>query len=200
MAQPLARQRPCQNRPSTSKDEPAGPSPIKGSDTYTPALTMSCVLTPAPLAAPALAPAALDLTVRYSEANLQRILWTVPETKPPAPASQPLVFPDSPCKRPLKARFPELYCDKTHMECYNFIQQCKDHFATARAKDPNCVPFAATFVQEQALFCWQQYMAKNVGKTDAAFTWEKFEAFFCQSLGESWAFVDNIWRIIRRDF
>ena len=136
----------------TDKDKPAGPAPTESSDTYTPAPVMSRAATPAPASAPApplaLAPVDADATFRYSEADLQRIFRTVLEARPlaPAPAPQPLVFPDGPRERPLKARFPELYCGKTHMECYNFIQQCEDHFATAGAKRPNRVPFAATFL------------------------------------------------------
>ena len=127
MARPPARRSPCRNPPPTGKDEPAGPAPTEGSDTYTPAPAVSRAPTPAPAPAPAppLAPAPVDAdaTVRYSEADLQRILRTVLEARPlaPAPAPQPLVFPDGPRERPLKARFPELYRGKTHMECYNFI-------------------------------------------------------------------------------
>ena len=119
MARPPARCSPCQNPLPTGKDEPADSALIEGSDTYTPAPAVSHASTPAPPAASALAPAAVDSTVRYSEADLHRIFRTVLETRPPAP--QPLVFPDGPCERPLKAKFPELYRSKTHMECYNVI-------------------------------------------------------------------------------
>ena len=201
MASPLASRSPCQNPPPTSKDEPAGPAPTEGGDTYTPAPVVSRTPTSAPPAAliPTLAPAAVDSTVRYSEADLQRIIKIVLETRRPALIPQPLVFPDGPCKRPLKARFPKLYCGKTYMECYNFIQQCKDHFATAGAKKPSCVPFTATFLRERTLFRWQQHKANNADKTDVLLTWKEFKAFFCQSLRKSQAFVDYIWKIIRRD-
>ena len=154
MARPLACHSLCRNPSPTGKDEPASPTPTESSDTYTPAFAVSCAPTHTAPAAllPVLIPAAVNSTVRYSEADLQRIVKTVLETKPPAFASQPLVFLDGPRKKLLKARFPEQYCGKTHIEYYNFIQQCKDHFATAGAKGPNRVPFAATFFQEQALF------------------------------------------------
>ena len=154
MARPLACHSPCRNLFPTSKDELASPAPTKGSDTYTLTLAISHALTSVLAPAPALplgsAPVDANRMVKYSEADLQRILRTVLEARPPAlaPAPQPLAFPNSPRKRPLKARFSKLYCNKTHMECYNFIQQCKDHFATAKAKRPNCIPFAATFLQE----------------------------------------------------
>ena len=113
---------------------------------------MSRAPTPAPT--PALAPPLVhapvdaNATVGYSEADLQRILRTILEASSLAPAlaSQLLVLSHGPRKRPLKARFPELYRGKTYMECYNFIQQCEHHFATAGAKGPNRVPFAATFL------------------------------------------------------
>ena len=62
------------------------------------------------------------------------------------------------------------------------------------------MPFAATFLQERALFYWQQHKAKNTGEIDVPFTWKKFKAFFRQSLGESQGFIDSLWRIISRDF
>ena len=71
---------------------------------------------------------------------------TVLKARPPAPTLQLLVFPDGPCERSLKARFSELYRDKTHMEYYNFILQCKDYFATGGAKRPNRLLFATTFL------------------------------------------------------
>ena len=198
MARPLARCSPCQNSPPTDKDKPAGPAPIESSDSYTPAPAISRAPTPAPPAAPALSPSAVNSMVKYLEANLQRIFRTVLETTPPAPALQPRVFPDGPCERPLKPRFPELYCGKTHIECYNFIQLYKDHFTTIKAKEPNRVPFVVTFLWERALFCWQQQKAKNVGETNVPVIWEEFKSFLCQSLGKSRAFVDSIWKTIRR--
>ena len=121
MAKPPARRSPCQNPLPTGKDKPAGLAPTEGSDIYTPAPAVSRAPIPALPAALALAPANVDSTVRYSEADVQPIFRTVLETEPPAPAPQPLVFPDGSCERPLKTSFSELYCGKTHMECYNFI-------------------------------------------------------------------------------
>ena len=54
------------------------------------------------------------------------------------------------------------------------------------------MPFAATFLREQALFYKQQYKAKNDGEINVPFTWDEFKAFFCRSLGEFCAFVNNI--------
>ena len=201
MVRPSACHSSCQNFSPIGENELAGPALTEGSDTYILASAVSRPPTPALQAAlaPAFAPAVVNSMVKYLEADFQRIFRTTLKTRPPAPTFQPLVFPDGPCKRLLKARFPKLYCVKTHVECHNFIQQCEDHFATAKAKKPNRVFFAATFVQKQALFYWQQYKAKNAGKTDILLTWEKFKAFFCRNLGESQVFVDSIWKTIRRD-
>ena len=76
----------------------------------------------APPAALTFAPAVVNSTVKYSKTDFQQILRTVLETRPPAPTPQLLVFSDGPYKKPLKARFSELYRGKTHIECYNFIQ------------------------------------------------------------------------------
>ncbi len=46
------------------------------------------------------------------------------------------------------------------MECYNFCQQCKDHFATTGAIELNRIPFAAFFFWDGINFCWQQYKQK----------------------------------------
>ena len=133
---------------------------------------MSRAPTLAPSPAPVFAFAAVDSIVRYLEVDLQRILKAVFEAglSTPAPISQPLIFLNSPWDRPLKTRFSELYCNKTHRKCYKFIQQCEDHFATAKAKEQNRVPFAATFFQKQTLFHWQQHKAKTAGKTNVPLT------------------------------
>ena len=146
MARPFVCFSPYRNPLSTGKDEPAGPSSTEGSDTYTLILAMSRAPTLILPTALTLAPAAINSMVRYLEADLQQIFNTVLETRSSALTPQLFVFLDGLCKKPLKARFLELYCGKTHMECYNFIQQYKDHFATARAKKPNRVPFTDTFL------------------------------------------------------
>ena len=195
MARTPARRNPRRNPPPTGEEEPAGPAPTEDSDTYTPALAESCVPTPAPTpaAAVALAPAAIDSVAKYLAENLQGILKTILKAR--APASQQ----DSYSEKPLKARAPDIYRGKTHMECYNFCRECEVHFATAGATGLNRAPFAATFLKDQALFRWQQYQHKLADKTDVPITWEKFKAFLRQSLGELKAFVDSIWSTIRKE-
>ena len=106
---------------------------------------------------------------------------------------------ERPLKQFLKALFPDVYWDKTHMECYNFFQQCKNHFATAGATWPNRVPFAAIFLKDTALFRWQQHQHKKEDETNVPITLEEYKAYFCQSLGESEAFIDKILSTLRKD-
>ena len=49
-------------------------------------------------------------------------------------------------KRPLKAKVPDAYYGKLHMDCYYFCQQCEDHFEISRATGINQTPFAASFL------------------------------------------------------
>ena len=158
MAQSSAHCSPRQNL-HDGKDELAGGTPIKGNDRRTPAPVASCA--PIPAVAPVVAPfaasgSANSSVVRYSEDDLQQILRTVLDSKPLAPVPAPIVATaphyKSPRKRSLKARFLHMYQGKTYLECYNFFQECKDHFATAGATSSNRVPFAATFLKDTALF------------------------------------------------
>ena len=48
-------------------------------------------------------------------------------------------------KQSLKAKLPEVYYNKLHIDCYHFCQQCKKHFEIARATGANQTPFAAFF-------------------------------------------------------
>ena len=84
---------------------------------------------------------------KYTEEDLQRILKTVLKAR--------VLSSDGPCEKPLKTKSPDVYCGKSHMECYNFYQQYEDHFATAGAKGLNCIPFAASFLCDRSNFCWQ---------------------------------------------
>ena len=97
-------------------------------------------------------PFALLNMPKYSKKDFQQIFKTVLEFRTSPPALQPLIFPDKPYKRPLKARFPDLYCGRCYMECYNFWQKCEDQFAIAGAKKQKHIPFAVNFFQDQALF------------------------------------------------
>ena len=128
---------------------------------------------------------------KYIEENLQRILRTVLEAQ--APPS------DRPRKKPLKAKLLDMNCGKFYIECYNFCQQCKDHFATAGAKGPNRIFFAAFFLRDRVNFRWQQYKWKHKAESSVFIIWEEFKTFFCQSLGDFRAFVDSYWAKIKRN-
>ena len=116
------------------------------------------------------APAAANSIPKYSEDDLQRILRTVLEAQvfvpapilapapvpapvsAPAPAPAPIVA-EAPRKK-LKARSPDVYRGKSHMDCYNFCQQCEDYFAIAGTMGSTWIPFAASFLRDQISFCW----------------------------------------------
>lgn len=59
------------------------------------------------------------------------------------------------CEYLPKASFLDVYKSNDHIACYNFYQQCKDHFVTAGAKIPNCILFPAFFFQNRINFYWQ---------------------------------------------
>ena len=148
------------------------------------------------------APAAANNIPKYSEDDLQWIFKTVLEVRVPAPtpvlAPAPIPAP-APAPAPivaeaprekLKARSPDVYRGKSHMDCYNFCQQCEDYFATAGATGPTRIPFAASFLRDRISFHWQQYKRRHDADTPVSVTWDEFKTFLCRSLGDSQAFVD----------
>ena len=56
--------------------------------------------------------------------------------------------PIEPKEQLFKARFPDLYYEKSHLDCYRFCQQCEDHFDRARTNEENHTPFVASFLQD----------------------------------------------------
>ncbi len=85
------------------------------------------------------------------------------------------------------------------MECYNFCQQCEDHFATCGTTGPNRIPFAVSFLRDQINFRWQQQKRKLKAENLVPISWDEFKTFLCKALGDSRAFVDNYWTKIKRD-
>ena len=166
MARSSARRSPCQN-PHDGKDKLANRTPTEDSNCCTPAPAATHAPTPAaiPVVAPLAASGSADSSVvRYLEDDLQQILRIVLDSRPlalvPAPVVAAAPHFEGRRERPLKARFPDIYQGKTLLKCYNFFQQCEDHFATAGATGSNRVPFAATFLKDTALFQWQQHQRK----------------------------------------
>lgn len=45
----------------------------------------------------------------------------------------------------LKAKTLDIYCGKSHIECYNFCQQFEDYFTITGTNGPNQILFAASF-------------------------------------------------------
>ena len=60
---------------------------------------------------------------------------------------------DGSCKKPLKAESSNIYCDKFHMEYYNFCQQFKDYFSIVKVKGLNYIFFAVFFLYNYINFC-----------------------------------------------
>ena len=92
-----------------------------------------------------------------------------------------------PRERLLKARFPDPYFGKSHMDCYHFCQQCEDHFDIAQATGLNRIPFAASLLRGNISFRWAQYKRRH--KEAAAITWSEFKAFLQKNLGGSRLFL-----------
>ena len=140
---------------------------------------------------------------KYSEDNLQRILKAVLEARAPASAPAPTPVPVSVVSKlsqeKLKTCSPDVYRGNSHMDCYNFCQQCEDYFATARATGPTRISFAMSFLRDRISFQWQQYKRRHDADTPVPVTWDEFKAFLHRSLGDSQAFVDAYWGKIKRD-
>ena len=114
-------------------------------------------------------PPAEPPVAKYTEEDLQKIFRTVLKARaPPSDGSR---------EKLLKARSPDVYSGKSHMECYNFCQQCKNHFAIAGAKGPNRILFAASFLRDRINFRWQKYKRKHKAESTVPITWEKFKTF-----------------------
>ena len=99
----------------------------------------------------------------------------------------------------LKAKVPEVYYGKSHMDCYHFCQQCEDHFETVGATGFNRTLFAAFFLRRNISVRWAQFKRRNRGEELTPITWTEFKAFLRKNLGESKSFVDSIWKKLKTD-
>ena len=91
------------------------------------------------------------LALKYSKADLMRILKILLKTKGQEPKTKVLH------KQPLKAKIPDVYFKKLHIDCYQFCQQCEDHFEIAGAIESNHTPFTTLFLYGKINFWWYQY-------------------------------------------
>ena len=101
-------------------------------------------------------------------------------------------------EQPLKAKIPDVYYGKLHMDCYHFCQQCEDYFETSRATGTNWTPFAAFFLCGNISVRWTQFK-RCQDEEVASITWKEFKAFLWKNLGESKSFVDNIWKKLKKN-
>ena len=137
---------PAVGQGSRSRKAAASAPPAPRSDSDSDELGAPEKSTPAPSHASAPAPVEPTLALKYSEADLIRILKIFSETKSQEPKAE------VPRERPLKAKVLDVYFGKSHMDCYHYCQQCKDYFVTAGATGSNRTPFAALFLREKINF------------------------------------------------
>ena len=123
------------------------------------------------------------LAIKYSKANLMRILKIFLKTKSQERKAE------VPHKRSLKAKVPGVNFGKLHKDWYHICQQSEYHFKTAGATGLNRTPFVISFLRKKINFRWYQHM-KQLGKVFVP--WEEFKAFLRKNLGDSRSFVDTI--------
>ena len=147
---------------------------------------------PAPDAlVPAPAPA------HYSKEDLQSMMKVCMDSILQAQVVRP-TEPASHREDQLKARLPDLYYGKSHIECYHFCQQYEDHFDTADATGSNQTHFTVSFLRNRISFRWHQHKLRNQA-AEGPLSWVEFKAFLRKNLGDSKAFVDNVWSRVKRD-
>ena len=66
-----------------------------------------------------------------------------------------------PWERSFKARTPETYFGKSHIDCYHFCQQFEDYFGTSGATGINRTLFAAIFLHGSISLRWAQYKRRH---------------------------------------
>ena len=136
---------------SRSRKAATSALPASKSDSESDKLEATEKGTPAPSYASAPTLVEPTLALKYNEADLMRILKIFSEIKGQEPKAE------VPRKRPLKAKVPDVYFGKSHMDCYHFCQQCEDYFKTAGATGSTRTPFATSFLRGKINFRWHQY-------------------------------------------
>ncbi len=110
---------------------------------------------------------------RYSQQDLDRIIQTFIRVSKEGSGEK------------LKDKTLDVYRGRSHIECYNFCQQCEDYFATCGATKPNRIPFVASFLQDQIHFYWQQHKRKLEAESSVPISWDEVKAFLQKALGNS---------------
>ena len=199
MARPFAYLSPCWNPLLTSKDGLAeaapGPTRSKNSNTSIFAPAVSCFSTlvsrvaPTVSSSPTLALVVAPATALFSDYELfKQFIKAYLETQVPAHIA-PEINPES-CKKPLKARFSDFYYGNWHMDCYQFCQQCKNHFETVNARRPNKISFAALFFRGSFIQQWSQYKWRY--DRAVLMIWPEFKNFLQKNPSNFKVFIDNV--------
>ena len=183
------RRSPRQNLPMDPvEDELArDPGPIGGPYSNSTSPAPSRNPTPGPKLIPALIPAPVPAPAPLSSNELfKQFMRAYLEL------NQGLIQPSAERKRSLKAKVPEVYYGKSHMDCYHFCQQCENYFETDGATGNNRTPFAASFLCGNISIRWTQYKWRHQGEELTLITWTEFKVFLRKNLRESKSFVDRI--------
>ena len=172
------------------------PGPVGGPHSGSTSPALSCNPTPGPELVPALNPAPVPAPTpappSSNELFRQFMKAYLESNQGPRP-------PPAERERSFKAKVPEVYYGKSHIDCDHFCQQCKDHFETAEAIGTNRTLFVAFFLRGSISVRWTQYKRHHRGEELTPITWTEFKAFLRKNLGESKSFVDSIWRKLKRD-
>ena len=102
-----------------------------------PALVFALIPTPVPAPVPTLTPvlsSSDELFRQFMKAYLK--------------SNQDPRQPLAKRKQLFKAKVPQVYYGKLHIDCYHFCQQCEDYFETAKATGANRTLFVAFFLHK----------------------------------------------------
>ena len=150
------------NAPPKGEDKLAGGllgALTKGSNTSTSSPAVSRAPTPIPSSTPL---SINELFQQFMKAYLE--------------SNQGPSQPPEERKRPFKAKVPDVYYGKLHMDCYHFYQQYEDHFEISWATMTKRTPFVASFLCRNISIRWTQFKCGQGGEV-ASIIWVEFKAF-----------------------